>query len=148
MTAAMVQEVQSEIEAIVRDVSSGATSTSEMTWILREETTVESERRGVVNPNAGQHWVVEFKAGISGGQSAIDSDMPAPVRDFFIADVAQDVINDETLQSRPLCPCHNHQLILKIEEAPRSQLVWLCPSDSSLFCPVGEFWEWQSSLDR
>jgi len=141
MSSPEIPNLRNEIDSILLDLTSVARSSPEISWWLREETRAESEQRGIVDPKRGQHWVVEFRLGSSGTAAAIDMSAPQPVRDYFLADAAQDVVNEETLQSRPLCPYHNHQLILKTSQAPPGQLAWQCPSDPSIGCLVGKYWE-------
>jgi hypothetical protein len=131
---AKADDLRRAVAALVHDPSDDGDPPLE--WDIRPEGEGASRSRAVVL-EPGRYWTVIFEP--DGWGCSVDLLAPMALNQFFLGDVLQDSVIEETKEARPRCPKHAHPLNLHDEG------YWFCPSDHDLRCPFGEYWEWRKS---
>jgi hypothetical protein len=84
----------------------------------------------------------------SGARSVVADATETPgARDYWIAEVFQDELCNETRELRPLCPVHSGKTPrILVPEISEGGLVWQCNDDRSVRCDLGSYWRWRRSF--
>lgn len=83
---------------------------------------------------------------VEGRSMVADLEMPSASRVFFMADMAQDEVIEETREARPWCPVHGKNMLnIRLEE---DEVFWQCPDDEQVRCEVGGYWAWRRSFQE
>jgi hypothetical protein len=82
---------------------------------------------------------------VQGRGQAVDLTAPSAIRIYFLADMAQDKIIEESTQARPWCPVHRRNMLnVRLEE---DSVYWQCPDDEAVRCDVGGYWPWRRAIE-
>jgi hypothetical protein len=83
---------------------------------------------------------------VEGRSEVADLTMPSATRTYFLADMAQSKIIEESTEARPWCPVHRRNMLRVREEA--GSVFWQCPEDDAVRCGVGAYWTWRTQIER
>jgi hypothetical protein len=89
-------------------------------------------------------WVVSVTVDGHANVHVTDAQSPVWIRDYYMADWAQDEVSEDTREPLPGCPVHSHTLMRA--EIEGEHLLWKCTRDDAIRCNLGTYWSWQSSL--
>jgi hypothetical protein len=106
------------------------------------ESPAASLRRGIAILENGRYWIVELSGFTGRMEIPLDIKAPEELWKYRVADVLQDIVDEESCEPRPVCPSHYHPLSPRWEEGVAC---WVCPTIPSLRCAMGTYWTWRTN---